>query len=189
MFFKGHAFGIYSKEPSSTITQTFISYLWKYGSFYFFGHKNGKKPGISRLEVSHGGDVQRTHTSQYFSIILFISTSFLNKERIPEWVAIPFFRGSSLTQGLNPGFLHYRQILYHLSHQGSQIRQNYITKSITYTLYLHFGEGNGNPLQCSCLENPRDGGAWWAAVYGVAQSQTRLKRLSSSSSILTFGNL
>ena len=44
------------------------------------------------------------------------------------------------------------------------------------------GEGNGNPLQCSCLENPRDGGAWWAAVYGVAQSQTRLKRPSSSSS-------
>ena len=43
------------------------------------------------------------------------------------------------------------------------------------------GEGNGNPLQCSCLENPRDGGAWWAAVYGVAQSQTWLKRLSSSS--------
>ena len=42
------------------------------------------------------------------------------------------------------------------------------------------GEGNGNPLQCSCLENPRDGGAWWAAVYGVAQSWTRLKRLSSS---------
>ena len=44
------------------------------------------------------------------------------------------------------------------------------------------GEGNGNPLQCSCLENPRDGGAWWAAVYGVAQSWTRLKQLSSSSS-------
>ena len=42
------------------------------------------------------------------------------------------------------------------------------------------GAGNGNPLQCSCLENPRDGGAWWAAVYGVAQSRTRLKRLSSS---------
>ena len=42
-------------------------------------------------------------------------------------------------------------------------------------------EGNGNPLQCSCLETPRDGGAWWAAVYGVAQSRTRLKRLSSCS--------
>ena len=55
---------------------------------------------------------------------------------------------------------------------------------------LHFnsslsciGEGNANPLVCSCLENPRDGGAWWAAVYGVAQSQTQLKQLSSSSSI------
>ena len=44
------------------------------------------------------------------------------------------------------------------------------------------GEGNGNPLQCSCVENPRDRGAWWAAVSGVAQSRTRLKRLSSSSS-------
>ena len=41
---------------------------------------------------------------------------------------------------------------------------------------ISYGEGNGNPLQCSCLENPRDGGAWWAAVYGVAQSQTRLKQ-------------
>ena len=43
------------------------------------------------------------------------------------------------------------------------------------------GERKGNPLQCSCLDNPRDGGAWWAAVYGVAQSWTRLKQLSSSS--------
>ena len=49
-----------------------------------------------------------------------------------------------------------------------------------------FGEGNGNPLQCSSLENPRDSGAWWAAIYGVAQSQTRLKRFSSSSSMLSF---
>ena len=43
-------------------------------------------------------------------------------------------------------------------------------------------EGNSNPLQCSCLENPRDGGAWWAAVYGITQSRTRLKQLSSNSS-------
>ena len=54
----------------------------------------------------------------------------------------------------------------------------------TKRLHFHFslsyiGEGNGNPLQCSCLENPRDGGAWWAAVCGVAQSRTRLKWLSS----------
>ena len=56
----------------------------------------------------------------------------------------------------------------------------------TERLHFHFslaclGEGNGNPLQYSRLENPRDGGAWWAAVYGVAQSRTRLKRLGSSS--------
>ena len=57
----------------------------------------------------------------------------------------------------------------------------------TFAFHFHFSlsyirEGNGNPLQCSCLENPRDGGAWWAAVYGVTQSQIQLNRLSSSSS-------
>ena len=62
----------------------------------------------------------------------------------------------------------------------------HIESDTTEWFHFHFslsciGEGNGNPLQCSCLENPRDGRAWWAAVYGVEQSQTRLKRLSSSS--------
>ena len=62
-----------------------------------------------------------------------------------------------------------------------------IESDTTERLHFHFslsciGEGGGSPLQCSCLENPRDGGPWWAAVYGVAQSRTRLKRLSSSSS-------
>ena len=56
----------------------------------------------------------------------------------------------------------------------------------TERLHFHFslsciGEGNGNPLQCSCLENPRDGGAWWAAVYGVAQSRTRLSDFTFTS--------
>ena len=62
-------------------------------------------------------------------------------------------------------------------------------KELDTTEWLHFhfslsctGEGNGNPLQCSCLENPRDRGTWWAAIYGVAQNWTRLKWLSSSSS-------
>ena len=64
---------------------------------------------------------------------------------------------------------------------------------MTERLHFHFslsciGEGNGTPLQCSCLENPRDRGAWWAAIYGVAQSWTRLKRLSSSI-ILGVGSL
>ena len=62
----------------------------------------------------------------------------------------------------------------------------------TERLHFHFslscvGEGNGNPLQCSCLENPRDGGAWWAAVYGVVQSWTQLKWLSSSSNMINSG--
>ena len=59
----------------------------------------------------------------------------------------------------------------------------------SWRLHFHFslsciGEGNGNPLQCSCLKNPRDGEAWWAAVSGVAQSRTRLKQLSSSRDLL-----
>ena len=63
----------------------------------------------------------------------------------------------------------------------------------TERLPFHFslsciGEENSNPRQCSCLENPRDGGAWWAAVYGVAQSRTRLKQLSSSSLLLIGGS-
>ena len=66
---------------------------------------------------------------------------------------------------------------------------------MTEQLHFHFslsciGEGNGNPLQCSCLENPREGGAWWAAVYGVAQSWTWLKWLSSSRIyIINFWNI
>ena len=62
-----------------------------------------------------------------------------------------------------------------------------LESEVTERFHFHFslsfiGEGNGNPLQCSCLENPRDGEAWWAAVYGVAQSRTQLKRPSSNSS-------
>ena len=64
------------------------------------------------------------------------------------------------------------------SMRSQRVRQDWATSlSLSRT-----GEGNGNPLQCSCLENSRDGGAWWAAVYGVAQSWTRLKWLGSSSS-------
>ena len=66
---------------------------------------------------------------------------------------------------------------------GSQrVGHNWATSLSLFTLCI--GEGNGNPLQCSCLENPRDGGAGWAAVYGVAQSRTRLRRLSSISILL-----
>ena len=64
--------------------------------------------------------------------------------------------------------------------------QNLLSPFISLTLWFS-REGNGNPLQYSCLENPLDKGAWWAAVYGVAQSRTRLKQLSSSSSSGSFG--
>ena len=85
------------------------------------------------------------------------------------------------TPVLLPGESHGRRSLVGCSPWGHE------ESDMTERLHFHFslsriGEGNGNPLQCSCLENPRDGGAWWAAVYGVAQGQTRLKRLSSSSS-------
>ena len=80
-----------------------------------------------------------------------------------------------------PGKSHGQRSLVGYSPWGGEVSDT------TERLHFHFslsciGEGNGNPLQCSCLENPRDRGAWWAAVYGVAQSQTRPKRLSSSSS-------
>ena len=86
-----------------------------------------------------------------------------------------------LTPVLLPGKSHGRRSLVGCSPWGRE------ESDTTERLHFHFllsciGEGNGNPLQCSCLENPRDRGAWWAAVYGVAQSWTRLKRLSSSSS-------
>ena len=79
-----------------------------------------------------------------------------------------------------------------LENDSHTIQIMHLSCVIWWFLVFHFhfwlsciGEGNGNPLQCSCLENPREGGAWWAAVCGVAQSRTRLKRLSSSSSIFT----
>ena len=86
-----------------------------------------------------------------------------------------------LTPVLLPGKFHGRRSLVGCSPWGRE------ESDTTERLPFHFslsciGEGNGNPLQCSFLENPRDGRAWWAAIYGVAQSRTRLKRLSSSSS-------
>ena len=83
------------------------------------------------------------------------------------------------TPVLLPGKSHGRRSLVGFSPWGRE------ESDMTERLHFHFSlscieEGNGNPFQCSCLENPRDGGAWWAAVYGVAQSRTRLKQLSSS---------
>ena len=99
------------------------------------------------------------------------------RDRRRQWQSTPV---------LSPGGSHGRRSLVGYSPWGCE--------ELDVTERLHFlfslsciGEGNGNPLQCSCLENPRDGGAWWAAVYGVKQSQTWLKRLSSSSSRFMWG--
>ena len=125
---------------------------------------------------------------------------------IPEWAARPSSRGSSRpkdqtclqhwqaeslplgppmekarhpTPVLLPRESHGRRSLVGCSPWGRE------ESDTTEQLHFHFslsciGEGNGNPLQCSCLENPRDGEAWWAAIYGFVQSRTQLKRLSSS---------
>ena len=100
----------------------------------------------------------------------------------------PWRRQWHPTPVLLPGKSHGRRSLVGCSPWGHE------ELDTTERLHFHFslsciGEGNGNPLPCSCLENPRDGGAWWAAVYGVAQSQTQLKRLSSSSSIYTLDTM
>ena len=96
------------------------------------------------------------------------------------WIVISWRRHWLPTPVLLPGKSHGRRSLVGCSPWGRE------ESDTTELLPFHFslsciGEGNGNPLQCSCLENPRGGGAWWAAVYGVAQSRTRLKRLGGSS--------
>ena len=115
-------------------------------------------------------------TEHLFRNLLAICISSLKKSQSSPWR-----RQWQLIPVLLPGESHGRRSLVGCSPWGHE------ESDMTERLHFHFslpsiGEGNGNPLQCSRLENPRDGRAWWAAVYGVAQSQTRLKRLSSSSS-------
>ena len=113
----------------------------------------------------------------------------LKRRRLDPWVGkIPSRREWQPTPVFLPGISHGRRSLVGCSPLGRE------ESDTTERLHFHFslsciGEGNGNPLQCSCLENPRDGGAWWATVYGVAQSRTRLKRLSSSKKHLNWVSL
>ena len=88
------------------------------------------------------------------------------------------------TPVLLPGKSHGQRSLVGCSPQGRQSRTRLSNFPFTFHFSLSFiGEGNGNPLQCSCLGNPWDVGAWQAAVYGVAQSRTRLKQLSRSKAL------
>ena len=118
-------------------------------------------------------------TEFYINILLWLDTFVLGKFNVK--CGILRRRQWHPTPVLLPGKSHGRRSLVGCSPWGRQ------ESDTTERLPFHFsfsciGGGNGSPLQCSCLENPRDGGAWWAAVYGVAQSRTWLKWLSSSSS-------
>ena len=111
------------------------------------------------------------YSTDLIHLVFHISISPLDCEQRRQWQPTPI---------LLPGKSHGWRSLVGCSPWG------HYKLDMTERLHFHFslscvGEGNGNPLQCSCLENPRNGGAWWAAIYGVTQSQTRLKLVSSSS--------
>jgi len=116
---------------------------------------------------------------QYFVVFCHTSTRISHRyTHVPSHPNLPPI--SHPTPVLLPGKSHGQRSLVGYSPWGRQ------ELDMTEQLHFHFslsyiGEGNGTPLQYSCLENPRDRGAWWAAVYGVTQSRTRPKRLSSSS--------
>ena len=123
----------------------------------------------------------------WYLIVVLIHISLVTKDAEHFKVFISHFSEKAMapTPVLLPWKSHARRSLVGCSPWGHE------ESDTTERLHFHFslsriGEGNGNSLQCSYLENPRDGGAWWAAVYGVAQSRTRLKRLSSSSSSSRF---
>ena len=125
---------------------------------------------------THSWSINRTHRQDDSSVkmqwMLGEILGSVRSEQRRQWHATPV---------LLPGKSHGQRSLVGCSPWGGWQSDR------TEQLHFHFslsciGEGNGNPLQCSCLENPRDGGAWWAAVYGVEQSRTGLNRLSRSSS-------
>ena len=109
-----------------------------------------------------------------------------SRTRLSNFTFIHWRRKWQLTLVLLPGKSHGWRSLAGCSPWGRWVGHDWVTSLSLFTFM--YWRRNGNPLQCSCLENPRDGGAWWAAVYGVAQSRTRLKWLSSSSSIHCCGS-
>ena len=152
----------------------------------------GKNTGVGSLSLLQGiFPTQELNPGLPHCRRILYCLSHQGSPRILEWVAYPFSRGFPQprnrlrrrqwqpTPVLLPGKSHGQRSLVGGSPWGRE------ELDTTEWLHFHFslsciGEGNGNPLQCSCLENPRDGGGWWASIYGVAQSRTRLKRLSSS---------
>ena len=124
-------------------------------------------------------ELEKLKGSRYWGISIYLQC---RRPGFDPWVGkIPWRRKWQPTPVLWPGKFHGWRSLEGYCPWGCK------ELDTTEQLHIHFslsciGEGNGNPLQCSCLENPRDRGAWWAAIYGVAQSWTQLKWFSSSSS-------
>ena len=153
------------------IFSTIVKYLSKSSTvFIFVAYKENLEETSVYKENSETSIVLHMHVS---TIKVFLVYRSLRRRR---WQPTPV---------LLPGNSHGRRSLEGCSPWGRWGLDS--GSDSTQRIYFHFslscfGEGNGNPLQCSCLENPRDEGAWWAVVYGVAQSWTRLKWLSSSSS-------
>ena len=109
-----------------------------------------------------------------------------SRTRLSDWTELNWWwrRPWHPTPVLLPGKSHGWRILVGCGPWG--LEESDTTEWLHFHFSLSFiGKGNGNPLQCSCLENPREWGAWWAAVHGAAQSRTWLKRLSSSSLSMT----
>jgi len=142
-----------------------------------FKPKKGKKRQIWTLHNDKGDSSSRRYVINIYvpnigvpKYIKQFLTSLKGEGRRRQWQPTPV---------LLPGKSHGRRSLVGCSPWGHEESDTYWATSLSLSC---IGEGNGNPLQCSCLENPRDGGAWWAAICGVAQSRTWLKWLSSSSS-------
>ena len=169
-----------SIPPSPPYTQRFcfvvpVALLWIWGhAKYWLRMFQKPKSGhwTSRVQMQ-----KKPAISQVTSGIYLLPPGKLERRR-RRWHPTPV---------LLPGKPHGRRNLVGCSPWGRE--------ELDTTELLHFhvslsciGEGNGNPLQCSCLENPRDGRAWWEAIYGFAQSWTRLRWLSSSSSSKLEGN-
>ena len=152
-----------------------VIFLANYSGFFFFSKKPVDLLNITLILSFRFGENTHTYSSIhiYVKVLSFPLGNIFNIiQRRRQWQPTPV---------LLPGKSHRQRSLVGWSPWGRQ------ESDTTEGLHFHFslsciGEGNGNPLQCSCLENPRDGGTWWAAISGIAQTRTRLKRLSSSSS-------
>ena len=153
---------------SETVTQLNLTGYWKNLQRSDVSTLAGRCPNLTHLDLSDSVMLKNDCFPEFYQLNYLQHLSF---SWCYEWHPTPV---------LLPGKSHGRMSLVGCSSWGRW------ESDTTEWLHFHFslsciGEGNGSPLQCSCLENSGDGGAWWAAVYGIAQSRTRLKWLSSSS--------